>query len=82
MKRIFVSQSEFDMGRNRNNRRLIAILDGIKLQAPEMPEVTFCQHINYCHVVTSKNCLFGEGHVGCRVSIFYERNQNYGRNNG
>lgn len=73
MKQIFVSQSEKEMGRNRSNRKLIAILDGCRPQIPEMPRVTFCPHIDYCHIITNKKCLFGEGYVGCRVAKYYNK---------
>jgi len=79
MKQIFVSQSEKDMGRNRGNRRLIAILDGVKLKTTEMPEVVFCPHIDYCAITTNKKCLFGEGWKSCRTAQFYNRNPKYGR---
>ena len=65
------------MTRNRGNRRLIAMLDGVKLKPTEMPEVSFCPHINYCAITTNKKCLFGEGYVGCRVAQFYDKNPHY-----
>jgi len=87
MKHIFVSQSEFDMGRNRGNKRLIAILDGVKLKPTELPESSFCQHVLlfdnnqliYCVIPSNRKCLFGGD---CRVARFYDRNPKYGRNNG
>ena len=77
MKRIFVSQSERDMGRNRQHRRLEARLDSIKLNIPKMPEVTLCPHIKYCYIVTQKRCLFSGIHKECNVAKFYNKNPNY-----
>jgi len=81
-KQIFVSQSEKDMSRNRGNRRLIAMLDGVKLKPTELPTATFCPHITYCTITSNKKCIFGEGYKVCRVSKFYDRNPHYRGNNG
>ena len=80
-KKILTSQSERDMTRNRDNRRLIAMLDDVELKIPKRVEVTLCPHIKYCHIVKNKDCLFGEGYVGCRVARFYDKNLNYGGTN-
>ena len=85
-KKILTSQSERDMTRNRDNRRLIAMLDDVELKIPKRVEVTLCPHIKYCHIkychiVKNKYCLFGEGYVRCRVARFYDKNLNYRETN-
>jgi len=35
--------------------------------------ITFCPHLDYCPVVSSKNCLFNFGYESCQVAKFYNK---------
>ena len=37
------------------------------------PDITFCPHLDYCPVVSSKKCLFNFGYESCQVNKFYNR---------
>lgn len=70
MKKIFVSQSELDLSRNRHQRRLEAKLDA---QIEILPKgIMFCEYINLCN----KPCFKKEDDY-CGVRRFYEKYPNY-----
>jgi len=114
MKKVIISQSEKDLGRNRPHRRLEAELDNQEREiltksmnfthsspdnysqarsnsvqgssrrnyakegvsqttSPSALDITFCPHLDYCPVVSSKNCLFNFGYESCQVAKFYNK---------
>ena len=70
MKKIFVSQSSMNGGRNRHHRRLEAVLDKFSLRKKDI-----CEHEEYCNVKKTLDKAHCSKHYSkdCQTSKFYLR---------
>jgi len=78
-KKVFSSQGNFDMGRNRAQRRLEARLDHLKKRVNNYnhQESNICIHESYCPNNIQKSivkCILGSE---CKIKSFYDKYPDY-----